>query len=167
MKNDDTLFLHAAITGDLAVIETEYLNDRSVLTAKDTTGRTALHLAALHRHTKVLELLLSYGLDSSITDNRGQTALHIAAQLSSSESVEALLKKGADWSVRDHDGKTPLSYAYQHYSVDVLGCFLKYTPSYATKTQCGLTPEIILRAGASRKWTPLTTSSVSPQGGRV
>ncbi|KAL5359791.1 ankyrin repeat-containing domain protein [Aspergillus floccosus] len=155
---NNMLFLHAATTGDLATLDTEYRSDQSLLATKDTAGRTALHLAALHRHAPVLERLLTYGIDSSITDSRGQTALHIAAQMSDPATVEILLQRGANWSIRDHDGKTPLFYAYQHHSLDVLGSFLKYTPSYATESQCGLTPEIILRAGAGRKWTPTPTS---------
>lgn len=162
------LFLHAATTGDLATLDTEYRSNPSLLTATDAAGRTALHLAALHRHAAVLERLLTYGLDSSLADARGQTALHIAAQLSDAATVEILLQRGANSSIRDHDGKTPLFYAYQHHSRDVLACFLKYTPSYATESQCGLTPEIILRAGAGRKWTPAPpTMNVPAQGRRV
>ncbi|KAB8218031.1 ankyrin repeat-containing domain protein [Aspergillus novoparasiticus] len=148
-------FLHAATVGDATTIENEYLKDKSILTAKDADGRTALHLAALHKDVKVLELLLNYGVEPSTTDNRGQTALHIAAQQASLAVVELLLKRRANWSIRDHDGNTPLSYAYQQYSVDILSCFLQYTPTYPTEIPCGLTPEIVLRSSANRKWTPL------------
>ncbi|KAB8262062.1 ankyrin repeat-containing domain protein [Aspergillus pseudonomiae] len=148
-------FLHAATVGDATTIETEYLRDKSVLIAKDAEGRTALHLAALHKDVKVLELLLNYGIEPSIADNRGQTALHIAAELSSLPIVELLLQRGANWSIRDHDGNTPLSYAYQQYSLDVLSCFLQYTPASPTEVPCGLTPEIVLRSSANRKWTAL------------
>ncbi|BAE63915.1 unnamed protein product [Aspergillus oryzae RIB40] len=116
----NSAFLHAATIGDATTIENEYLKDKSILTAKDADGRTALHLAALHKDVKVLELLLNYGIEPSTTDNRGQTALHIAAQQSSLAVVELLLKRRANWSIRDHDGNTPLSYAYQQYSVEIL-----------------------------------------------
>ncbi|KAE8360371.1 ankyrin repeat-containing domain protein [Aspergillus caelatus] len=151
-------FLYAATIGDATTIENEYLKDKTVLTAKDADGRTALHLAALHKDVKVLELLLNYGIQPSTTDNRGQTALHIAAQLSSLPIVELLLKRGAHWSIRDHDGNTVLSYAYQQYSPDILSCFLQYTPALPTEIPCGLTPEIVLRSSASRKWTPIQIS---------
>ncbi|KAF9894947.1 Ankyrin repeat domain-containing protein 44 [Aspergillus nanangensis] len=164
MATDSQLFLQAATTGDLSTIETLYLHNPTLLTVKDgPTGRTALHLATLHGHTELLERLLAYNINLSLADTQGQTALHIAAQQSSSTIVKALLKRSADQSIRDRQGRTPLFYAYQNASPEVLGCFLDYSPAYESKMQCGLTPEIILRAGAGRKWTPMHVS-VGSQG---
>ncbi|KAB8227999.1 ankyrin repeat-containing domain protein [Aspergillus alliaceus] len=157
------LFLRAAAAGDVAGIQTEYLKNNTVLTAKDSAGRTALHLAALHSHANVLELLLDYGSDTSAQDNQGQTALHIAAQLSSQTIVKTLLQRSANCCIRDHAGRIPLFYAYQNYPTDLVGCFLECTIASGTELQCGLTPEIILGAGPCRKWTPLH-ANVSVRG---
>jgi hypothetical protein len=100
--------------GDVAGLEREYAKNKSVLSARNPEGRTALHLAALHAHPHVLRLLFSYGMCAAITDAHGQSALHIAAQASSTEVVEILLKDGSGCSIRDNDGKTALAYAYQN-----------------------------------------------------
>jgi hypothetical protein len=135
-------FLYAAAIGDVAGLEREYAKNKSVLSARNPEGRTALHLAALHAHPHVLRLLLSYGMCGAITDAHGQSALHIAAQGSSTEVVEILLKDGSGCSTRDNDGKTALAYAYQNPISDILVRFIDYAPSCGSG--CSLTPAIVL-----------------------
>ncbi|KAE8352436.1 ankyrin repeat-containing domain protein [Aspergillus coremiiformis] len=152
---DAQLFLHAAATGDVSAIQQAYLKSTAILTARDPTGRTALHLAVLNGHLAAVERLLDYGISPCLTDHNGQTALYLAAQLSSATIAETLFKRGATCCTQDADGKTPLFYAYQNHCIDVVSCFLKSTAACAMDTQCSLTPQIVLKARANRKWTPL------------
>ncbi|KAL2839518.1 ankyrin repeat-containing domain protein [Aspergillus pseudoustus] len=135
-------FLYAAAMGDIAALEREYSKNRSILSARNPEGRTALHLAAEHARPAVLRLLLNYGMCAAVTDTHGQTPLHIAAQGSSTEAVDVLLREGSGCSARDSDGKTAIAYAYQNPTHDILVRFLDYAPSCGVG--CSLTPEIVL-----------------------
>ncbi|KAJ5669112.1 ankyrin repeat-containing domain protein [Penicillium macrosclerotiorum] len=146
---ESAIFFSAVAAGETSIIEDIYRKNNAILSVKDASGRSALHEAVLHGQTRIVEQLLKYGIEPSATDIRGQTPLHLAAQRSSPAVLVALLQQGANWSIRDEDGKTPLFYAYENNLTEFLACFLKYTK----EMQCGLTPEIILRAGASRRWT--------------
>ncbi|KAL3477938.1 ankyrin repeat-containing domain protein [Aspergillus californicus] len=137
-------FLYAATIGDTTTIEQEYLANNAILTARDPSGSTALHLATRHSKLDAIRLLLTYGLNSSITDHAGQSALHLAAQGKSTDVVDTLLKQGSNCSTRDKDGKTPISYAYSNPNLDILARFLDYAP--VCGSSCTLTPEIILRS---------------------
>ncbi|KAL5335595.1 ankyrin repeat-containing domain protein [Aspergillus crustosus] len=146
---DDSLsFLYAAATGDLPTIKRLYHTKKSILVIKNPDGRTALHLAASHQQTEVLELLSTYGICASATDNRGQTALHIAAQGSSTEAAGILLRIGSGCSTRDKDGHKPIFYAYENPNVEMLARFQQSAP--ACGGGCTLTPDVVLRARASR-----------------
>ncbi|KAL4960190.1 ankyrin repeat domain-containing protein [Aspergillus stella-maris] len=142
--------LYAAATGDNALIEQTHAATPALLKSINPSGQTALHLAAHHNETSTLRLLLSYNLISrSARDDKGQTPLHIAAQGASPDMVEILLQNddGTSCSARDKDGKTAIFYAYQNPCLEVLAVFLRSAPSCGSG--CALTPEIILRSGAS------------------
>ncbi|KAL2815819.1 ankyrin repeat-containing domain protein [Aspergillus cavernicola] len=143
MENNTQPFLSAATTGDTTTIEKEYNQNNSILTATTPSGSTALHLATLHNHLQVVQLLLNYGLHPSTTDHQGQSALHVAAQGSSTDIVDILLKQGASCKARDHDRKTPMSYAYVNPDLSILACFLDNAP--VCGGCCTLTPEIFHR----------------------
>ncbi|KAL4955577.1 ankyrin repeat-containing domain protein [Aspergillus filifer] len=147
--------LYAAATGDNSLIEQTHAATPSLLKSTNPSGQTALHLAAHHAQTPTLRLLLSYKLiPHSARDDRGQTPLHIAAQGNSPEVVEILLQAddGTSCSARDEDGKTAIFYAYQNPCLEVLAVFLRSAPSRGSG--CALTPEIILRSGASDYFGP-------------
>jgi ankyrin repeat protein len=152
-------FLYAAAMGDVAALEREYAKNKSVLSARNPEGRTALHLAALHAHPDVLRLLLSYGVCAAITDAHGQSALHIAAQGSSTDVVEILLKDGSGCSTRDNDGKTALAYAYQNPCKDILTRFINNAPSCGSG--CSLIPAIVLGSRRGSETQPDDTAAVS------
>jgi len=46
--------------------------------ARADTGHTPLHGAVMKDHSKMVELLVGYGADPSITQGDGETALHMA-----------------------------------------------------------------------------------------
>ncbi|KAM6524458.1 hypothetical protein FSOLCH5_005060 [Fusarium solani] len=62
----------------------------------ETSGKTALHLAACESSPDMVELLLSRGADANAADLDGCTPLMEAALWGRLENVELLLKHGAD-----------------------------------------------------------------------
>ncbi|KAL4941388.1 ankyrin repeat-containing domain protein [Aspergillus oleicola] len=148
--------LYAAATGNNSLIEQTHASTPSLLKSTNPSGQTALHLAAHHAQTSTLRLLLSYNLISpSGRDDKGQTPLHIAAQGPSPEIVDLLLQNddGTSCGIRDKDGKTAIFYAYQNPCLEVLAIFLRSAPSCGGG--CALTPEIVLRSGASDYFGPV------------
>jgi ankyrin repeat protein len=81
------------------------------------TRGTPLHLAALHRHTAMINLLTAAGAEVNATDELKDTPLHNAIQLSingsGKEAVEALLRAGADPRIKGQHGRTPAALAYE------------------------------------------------------
>ena len=74
------------------------------VSAKDATGKTALHYCADHSNKDAVELLLS--VDKSLVDvqdNSGHTALHLASVAGSVPVVKSLLSRGADPNLRDNE----------------------------------------------------------------
>jgi serine/threonine protein kinase len=93
---------------------TEILLERGAeVNAKDSLGRTALHVAVSRRHSEVAELLLTEGADANVKDvEHGWAPLHAAAYNGDSKTAESLIANGADLSVKDAKmGRTPLHVA--------------------------------------------------------
>jgi ankyrin repeat protein len=65
------------------------------LEAKDTQGRTALHIAAIHNTTPLISILLQHGAWLEAKDIDGYSPLGLAARMASTESFETLLDSGA------------------------------------------------------------------------
>ena len=61
-----------------------------------STGRTALHTAALHNHTGCAEVLLNHGADIDFADQNCTTALHIAALNGNCGMITLLIRRGAN-----------------------------------------------------------------------
>ena len=61
-----------------------------------STGRTALHTAALHYHTSCAEVLLNKGANIEFADQNCTTALHIAALNGNCAMITLLIRRGAN-----------------------------------------------------------------------
>ena len=61
-----------------------------------STGRTALHTAALHNHTGCAEVLLNHGASIDFADQNCNTALHIAALNGNCGMISLLIRRGAN-----------------------------------------------------------------------
>ena len=106
----DTRLHDVCYSGQMAQLEM-LLSDPdtgSLLDARDRAGDTALHLATLGGHKRIVARLLEECPElCNAQDNQGWTALHYAASTGNSALAEALLDAGAD--VRpDKNGNTPI-----------------------------------------------------------
>jgi ankyrin repeat protein len=82
-------FFKAAAKGDTALLR-KYAKSHSV-NEKDTLGRTALHVAALHSQERSIRSLLALGVDPQASDSQNWTALHAACSVGNTEIVDILL----------------------------------------------------------------------------
>ncbi|MHC4228208.1 MAG: ankyrin repeat domain-containing protein, partial [Planctomycetota bacterium] len=88
--------------------------------ATDTTGETALHIAALGGHKDVVLALLDAKASANAENPMGRTPLHYAAREGHSAAVEALLAHGATVNAKDKSpGHTALHYAAYKNQKDV------------------------------------------------
>ena len=75
-------------------------------------GQSACHLAIQHNHLPILQVLVQYGADVSITDLWGDTLLHVAVSFNNQAIVSYLLQHNADLiNVVNNKGYTPFFYA--------------------------------------------------------
>jgi len=82
---------------------------KSLFTAKDKDGWTALICAAANNDHKSSELLIKAGAEVNVQDNLGWTPLMYAADVKLGvEMVSLLLDNGADPNIRNNDSDTPL-----------------------------------------------------------
>jgi ankyrin repeat protein len=108
----------AAAAGNLHAIRNQLGNQVSV-DAKEASGLTPLHVAALFGQSEVAQLLLSSGANVSLTDGEGNTALHMAAFMGRTDIVRVLLNSGADPTVRNHLGFNSVDNVAVRWNVDL------------------------------------------------
>ena len=105
----------AAIVGDVDKVAAFLKQDKKLVNAKDSGGRSALHWAALYGQTKVMELLLAEKADVNLLDGDGFTPLHWAATFNQSDAVKVLLANKADMNLKvEKYGWTPLRLTVIH-----------------------------------------------------
>lgn len=87
---------------------------------------TALHLAALHGHLNVAQLLLDNGAKTDARDAWNCTPLHNAAGKGHQAIVEELISFGANPDMETLKGKTPLDLAREKHFEDIAKVLDKY-----------------------------------------
>ncbi|XP_954876.1 ankyrin-repeat protein, putative [Theileria annulata] len=125
---------YAASSGNLDLVK--YLVSNGVyIDKKDVKGWTPLFIAVVKNHVEIVDLLLNYGADLSLTlrhrcaptrltDAHSQ-AIHFAAIKSNREITELLLKRGVDINEKDSQGITPLSYACYRANLEYVSFLLE------------------------------------------
>jgi ankyrin repeat protein len=106
----------AAWSCDREVVEMHILQGKDV-TAPDSCGWTALHLAVWNMHTDMV-IFLPEVVDPrswvSAQNQDGITPLHLATSNNDVEVIKTLFNAGANNSLRDNDGQTAMHLAAQN-----------------------------------------------------
>lgn len=105
---------------------------RADLNLVDYKGNTALHLAAMTKHSKCLEVLLAVlsvkdctKLELDVKNEKGETALHIAVKQKDQSSVKLLVNAGADLNAKTGTaGQTPLHLAVEYDCKEIVSLLL-------------------------------------------
>ena len=132
----ETVFLDAALEGEIDVVRTCLRQGRVDVDSKSGRGMTALHKAALRGSAQVVSLLLEKGADVNSQDPDGWTPLHCAVSVSNPEMVRHLVLNGASLFTPNDDGDTPLKLAYDECEAlhEAGGTFYdKYSSASATE----------------------------------
>ncbi|MDC7238910.1 MAG: ankyrin repeat domain-containing protein, partial [Spirochaetales bacterium] len=103
---DDSL--HSLVQSrDSAGLEKLFKVDINV-NERDSSGRTALHVAAAEGASNIVQLLLLQKADPNALDNEGKTPLHLAVENGHSESAEVLVAGGSDIYLKDQSSMSPV-----------------------------------------------------------
>ena len=110
--------LHAAIASASGIEIAQYLLSqeevRITVNAKDSNGRTPLHILISHYNLKcaekgeLLRLLVQYGADIHAKDKFGDTPAHIASNIEDINSINELIHAGFNISMKGASGDTVL-----------------------------------------------------------
>ena len=105
----------AVVVGHVDKVAAFLKQDKKLVNARDSDGRTPLHWAAIYGQTKAMELLLAAKADVNSLDGDGFTPLHWAATFNKRAAVELLLANKADMNIKvEKYGWTPLRLAVIH-----------------------------------------------------
>ena len=105
---------HAAMRGNVEIVDRLLDNEYIDISKGDIQGSTALHIAATYNHPEIERLLLKAGASVSTKDKEGQNVLHRAAQEGNFRCSEALVESLEQNELediirdQDEDGSTPL-----------------------------------------------------------
>ncbi|QPC78184.1 hypothetical protein HYE68_008936 [Fusarium pseudograminearum] len=114
----------------------------------NTSGRSAISVAAEHGHRCLIDLLLERGALLNLQDSNGETALWWASQCNHIGVVQRLLELGADTDLSDSDGNSPLCVACQNGLVDIAKRLLEAGSNLNVMTAYSMTP-LLLAANAN------------------
>ncbi|PQE22078.1 ankyrin repeat domain-containing protein [Rutstroemia sp. NJR-2017a BVV2] len=121
----DVDFLEAVHQGNKESLTGLLSQSKMWLSVKDSSGRSALHIAAIAGHQIVVELLIGHGADINALDRVGKSALHHASQAGHDDLVKVLLQWGAEVNAVDSSGKSVLHHASQAGHDDVVKALLQ------------------------------------------
>ncbi|MCJ1401500.1 hypothetical protein MMC11_004714 [Xylographa trunciseda] len=115
VEDDDTgisnwlRFLIAAYEGDVARVQKLAGTTFDPRSRADDIGATALFVAVEHEDLKLVQELVTAGMDLELKDATGKTSLHRATRRQNEAMMRLLIKNGADIDSKDDDGRTAWS----------------------------------------------------------
>lgn len=117
--SDGNQLIHYAVNSVLSKQNISFLlnktgNKANYLQAKDSNGKTALHIATSQYKLPIAQQLIYAGANVNEKDNNGNTPLHDVADsthLLGNTNLDILCEAGANVKAQNHDGETPLHIA--------------------------------------------------------
>jgi len=103
-------FLLAVSEGDIKRVA-EFIEKGADVSARDESGGSALHTAAMRGYLDIVKYLVARGVNVNARDGFERTPLMFAAQYGKPEVISFLIDKGADVNAKDVYGHTALSCA--------------------------------------------------------
>ncbi|XP_029420505.1 ankycorbin isoform X3 [Nannospalax galili] len=110
------------------------------VTAQDTTGHNALHIAAKNSHPECMKKLLQAKCPAESTDSTGKTALHYAAAQGCLQAVHMLCENKSPVNLKDLDGNIPLLLAVLNGHSEVCHFLLDHGADVNSRDKSGRTP---------------------------
>ncbi|HNX75081.1 MAG TPA: ankyrin repeat domain-containing protein [Candidatus Rifleibacterium sp.] len=105
-------FHKLVVDGELEAVRREISRDGELATMNDELGRSPLHLAVIHGHMALVNVLINAGADVNATDRlKNYTPLHYAAFYRFPGITLFLLGRRADYLMADRDGNLPMHIA--------------------------------------------------------
>lgn len=132
--HDFSLMFHAALGGNLAIMQTIYDHARN----PDVSG--ALQGAVMGKHDAALRWLVEQGADLSTTDFRGRTALEAMVEAENQAMIDYLISQMSDADLAVCDGCGARGYRYL---AKIEGSLMGKHRKYFACKQCGATMAII------------------------
>lgn len=129
----------AVIAGDRKKVD-ELVASNANIDARETAGRTALHLACQSGNVNMVALVISAGADTNAADGMGMTPLHVVAENGHVPLTKMLLKHDANVSARDTRGRTPLHLAAQTNQPLVINVLMVAGADFRIADKGGKTP---------------------------
>lgn len=121
----DTPLIQASSRGNMKIVKL-LINAGADLNARDNSGRTALFLAAVNRHTEIEKLLLDAGANPNIPNKHtAETPLFWVSRFNLNESIKRLLEAGAN-SDFNTSAQTPLLRAVFNRNMETVKLFLDF-----------------------------------------
>ena len=125
---------HAAMRGNIKIVEHLVKECEVDINARDKMGSTPLHIAATYRNVEVVRTLLEHSADLCLKDKQKQTPLHRAAQEGCKGCIEAILnsfeeknedEREAAMVDEDDDGNSPVILAVEAGNSEAVSVFLE------------------------------------------
>lgn len=111
----------------LDIVKTLVAKNSRVITSKDKTGSTPLHLAASKNHLEVVELFVELIANIYIRDNKGRSALHVAAVNGHLDTAKFLIEECNGFEdIIDNDGRNALHLATREGQLEILKLLEKW-----------------------------------------
>ncbi|XP_052779634.1 ankyrin repeat domain-containing protein 26-like isoform X5 [Mya arenaria] len=141
VKEKDLSKIHkSAWTGDLAKVKQFAKKDPNAL---DKENRTALHLACVQGHARVVQELLEWNVKTNIGDSHAQTPLMKAVECHQEECVNLLLEYRTAVDVKDAEHNTALHIAVREGQVTIVNSLIKAGADVNQQNKEGMTPLIL------------------------
>jgi len=112
-RSTPALIAAASAADDHPKLCKRLLKARADVHAVDKLGRSALHVAALHGHGEVVEVLINAGAAIDMRDTHGVTPLMEAARAGANRVLQRLVFRKPDPAPQDSKGRTALHLACQ------------------------------------------------------